>query len=85
MPTIERMLPEIDDKVVIENILIERFPLQKGEDIIKLHRITKFRYRLNFWGNKILIGHSLPEYCIIRSLWIKVEKTLDGFVCELLD
>ena len=85
MPTTKQMPPEIDDKVVIENILIEQFSLQEGEDILKLHKITKSRYRLNFWGEKQVINSQLPERCIIRSLWVKVEKTLDGFVCEALD
>jgi hypothetical protein len=85
VPTTQKTPPEIDDKVIIENILTEQFSLQQGEDVLKLHKITKSRYRLNFWGEKKFINHQLPERCILRSLWIRVEKTLDGFVCEALD
>ena len=72
----------LEENITIEEVLKEQFPLQNDEHDVKICKITNFHYRLNFWAKRKTKDCKLLNNLIVRSLWIHVYKTQDGWVCE---
>lgn len=68
-----------------ENYLKIAYPLEKGEELLRVHKITDQFWRLNFWGKKQFVPHKPKDNGIIRSLWVKVSNIEGKWFSEVHD
>jgi hypothetical protein len=68
-----------------DNHLKISYPLQKGEELLQIRKITDNCFRLNFWGKKQIVPYKPADMGIIRSLWVKVSNINGKWTSEVQD